>query len=76
MKTVTYSINNAFHKSSDLLKAYKNLHVVPKKRNKYESRYSKNIAKTSSGNVRNDPIQFLETVVAVYWFPAGFKPRG
>lgn len=46
----TYSMNKIFQRSSDLQNAYKNLHVDPSNRNSTELRYSRVMARTSSGN--------------------------
>ena len=72
----TYSINKAFHISSDLQKAYRNLLVDPSNRSSCESRYSSKIARISSGNIWTCPIRSLALLVAVYWFPDGFTPKG
>jgi hypothetical protein len=46
----TYSMNKVFHRSSLLQNACRNLQVYPSNRNSCESRYSKDIARISSGN--------------------------
>lgn len=73
---LTYSMNKFFQMSSDLQKAYRNLHVDPSKHNWLGSRYSKKMAITSSGNSWKGPIAALAFEEAVYKFPAGFTAKG
>ncbi len=68
--------NRARHKSSNLVKAYRARHVLPKRTRTSASNDSRMWLSSSSGRLANNPHLALMFSDAVYALPAGLIPRG
>lgn len=72
----TYSVNKALHNSSNLVNAYKALHVPPRRSRAGASKHSRNCAKSSSGRMEKYPALAFRLAFAVRALPAGLMPSG
>lgn len=75
-KRDTHSINRAFQSSSDLVNAYRALHVEPKARKLALSNVSSRDRIISSGRAWRYPIEDRRVHVAIRPLPDGLTPRG